>query len=214
MQKYKYYIIYKITCLLNNKIYIGQHRTNNLIDNYLGSGGKLYQDDLEKFGKENFRKEIILYCKNENELNKKEAEIVNEEFISRNDTYNYQVGGGFDQKKWSEAGCIAFKEKIKNDNEFKKAFSLKMSSINKKTYSQKINFINAGKTSFSNKKHTNESKRKIGEANSKYQKGNLNSQYNTCWIYNEELKENKKIKKNDLRQWLNKGWIKGRKIIL
>jgi len=42
--------------------------------------------------------------------------------------------------------------------------------------------------------------------------GKLNSQYGTCWIYNEKLKENKKIKKEELQEWIDNGWIKGRRI--
>ena len=42
-----------------------------------------------------------------------------------------------------------------------------------------------------------------------YQKGEKNSQYGTCWIYNE--KENRKIKKEELDLYLSKGWKKGRK---
>ena len=44
-----------------------------------------------------------------------------------------------------------------------------------------------------------------------YQKGERNSQFGTCWIYNLELKENKKIKLEELDNWIEKGWIKGRK---
>jgi len=61
-------------------------------------------------------------------------------------------------------------------------------------------------------KHTEETKKKIGKANSIHQKGNKNSQYGTCWIYNVELKENKKIKVNDLQCYLNSGWIVGRRL--
>ena len=46
-------------------------------------------------------------------------------------------------------------------------------------------------------------------AEKQHQKGEKNSQYNTCWIYND--KENKKIKKEDLEYYLSKGWLKGRK---
>jgi len=40
-----------------------------------------------------------------------------------------------------------------------------------------------------------------------------NSQYGTCWIYNEEPQENKRVEKEEVQFWLDKGWIKGRKII-
>ena len=44
-----------------------------------------------------------------------------------------------------------------------------------------------------------------------YAQGEKNSQYGTCWIYNSILKENKKIKKEFLNNWIEQGWIKGRK---
>lgn len=44
-----------------------------------------------------------------------------------------------------------------------------------------------------------------------FQVGEKNSQYGTCWIYNEE--KTIKIKKEQLEEYINKGWIKGRKLI-
>lgn len=41
------------------------------------------------------------------------------------------------------------------------------------------------------------------------QKGSRNSQYGKIWIYNEELRLSKKIKSDD---YIEDGWIKGRKI--
>ena len=55
-----------------------------------------------------------------------------------------------------------------------------------------------------------ESKLAIGKANSEHQKGEKNSQFGSCWIYNPELKQNKKIKKEELDSWIQQGWIKGR----
>lgn len=63
-----------------------------------------------------------------------------------------------------------------------------------------------------NKKHNEETKKRIGAKNSISQKGGKNSQYGTCWIYNETLKISKKIKKNSFDQHLeNEGWKIGRK---
>lgn len=64
------------------------------------------------------------------------------------------------------------------------------------------------------KKHSEKTKRKISETKQKNKSGvgKKNSQYGTCWIYNKKLKESKKIKKEVINVWLNKGWFKGRKM--
>jgi len=63
-----YYGIYKITNLLNGKMYIGQHTTSNIDDGYMGSG-KIIKYALKKYGAENFRKEWLMFCEDEEELN-------------------------------------------------------------------------------------------------------------------------------------------------
>ena len=62
------------------------------------------------------------------------------------------------------------------------------------------------------KHHSVESKAKIGEANAVSQSGERNSQFGTCWIYSLDLKENKKINKDDLELFLDQGWLSGRKM--
>ena len=54
----KYHYIYKITCLKNNRYYIGMHSTDNLEDGYMG-GGKRIKNSVKKHGKDAHRKEIL-----------------------------------------------------------------------------------------------------------------------------------------------------------
>jgi len=89
---YKHYIIYKTTNLINSKIYIGQHSTNNLDDGYLGSGKKL-KLAIKKHRIYNFTKEILFSYDTFEEMDCKERELVNEDFVRRNDTYNIICGG-------------------------------------------------------------------------------------------------------------------------
>ena len=60
--------------------------------------------------------------------------------------------------------------------------------------------------------HKEETKKKIGEKNSKVQRGEGNSQFGTCWIFNNEIKQNKKINKTDIDIWIDSGWTLGRRM--
>lgn len=88
-------IIYKITNLINGKIYIGQDSNNN--PNYYGSG-VLINKAIKKYGIENFKKDVIEYCNSIDELN--EAEIRNiKEYKSRVEFGNYNLTDGGDGLK-------------------------------------------------------------------------------------------------------------------
>ena len=88
------YYIYKITNLRNGKIYIGMHRTKSLDDGYMGSG-KLLKAAIKKYGKENFKKEILEIFDNEEDMILKEKELVTDEFVLSEDNYNIMPGGKF-----------------------------------------------------------------------------------------------------------------------
>ena len=217
-----FYTVYKITNLINNKIYIGVHKTSNLEDNYMGSG-TLIRKAIEKYGIENFKKEYISIFDNAEDMFKMESELVNEEYINRKDNYNLKQGGsgGFDyinatltseqRKEISRKGNIAFIEKLKTDIEFKENLSKKLSDIAKRLHSEGKLKSFTGKE-FLGKTHTEETKKKIGRKSSVHQKGEGNSQFGTIWIYNLDLKENKKIKKEELVGYVDLGWVKGRKV--
>ena len=61
-------IIYKTTNLTTGKIYVGQDSKNN--PNYFGSGKYIFRS-IKKYGKENFKKEILCECNSKEELNEK-----------------------------------------------------------------------------------------------------------------------------------------------
>lgn len=88
----KHYILYKTTNLVNGKYYIGIHGTNDLNDGYLGSG-TLIKKAIEKYGVENFTREILSEADSYEELSKLEREIVTEDFVKLRHTYNMEIGG-------------------------------------------------------------------------------------------------------------------------
>jgi hypothetical protein len=96
----KKYIVYETRNLLNNKIYIGSHVTNNIDDRYLGSGKRL-QKAIKKYGEKHFKKTILFIFNNPKEMYIKEAELVNIDFLKRKDVYNLKLGGegGWDHIK-------------------------------------------------------------------------------------------------------------------
>ena len=126
-------IIYKTINILNNKIYIGQSVYNN--DNYYGSGIKLKRAIL-KYGKENFKKEIIEECELE-KLNEKEIFWID---FYKSDQFGYNISKG-SQYGWMK-GLKHRKDTI-----------------------EKMKISNSGeKNGFYHKKHTEETKQKISES--------------------------------------------------
>ena len=73
----KYHYLYKITNLINEHYYYGVHSTsdNYLKDGYSGSGIAL-KNAYKKYGKENFRFEIIEYFSDSYLMYQSEKKIV------------------------------------------------------------------------------------------------------------------------------------------
>lgn len=218
-----YHFIYKTTNIINNKYYIGMHSTNNLEDGYIGSG-KILRNSIKKYGKENFRINILEFLSNRKSLIDKEIETVNDSLLIDENCMNIKNGGngGFSLEQTKNGRKIT-------DDFLKNKYGDNFRSIIIKKYHESLsddeklirsNKIKEGqiKIEFNhatfNKNHTSESieKMKLTHQLNGDQKGEKNSQFGKCWIYNVDTNENKKILKNEIDKWINDKWIKGRKM--
>jgi hypothetical protein len=198
--------------LVTGKYYVGIHSTSNIEDGYMGSGKRLRRS-IRKYGVENHKKEILKFYPNRKSLIESEKLVVNSSLLSDNKCMNLKEGGeggfvdGEHRKKFIEGSKKTRhlgNEKVKwlflNDDEWKTKHREKIINGLRK--------INYNHNTFSGKKHTIETKNKIGKKNKGNGVGDKNSQYGTCWITKDGL--NKKVKKSDLNSFLEIGWKRGR----
>jgi hypothetical protein len=219
-----FYYLYRITNLLNDKIYIGVHKTNDMNDGYMGSG-KIINMAIKRYGIDNFRKDILEIFQDQKSMYEREKEYITEEFLSRKDVYNIRRGGhgGFDhinkiatKEDKAKAGMLGYHASVlsKNRHVFTKQDCIKGNEAfaNKRKTDSKFNeqWLESNRKSreLANSEESNK-KRKETLSKISHQQGLRNSQYGTCWIYNED--GNKKIKKNELDAYLKLGYNKGRK---
>jgi hypothetical protein len=205
---HKYHYIYKITCNVNGKYYIGMHSCSNLEDGYMGSGKRLRRS-LNKHGIGNHTKEILEFLDDRESLRKREAEIINEELIQDPLCMNLQLGGGGgyiskeNQFNRSSSGGKSFAKSLRQDANLLEKVKINASMQLKKLHTEgKINY-----NTFTGKKHSEESKRKMSESSKGKGTKEKNSQFGTRWIT--DGIENKKIKKDEQ---IPDGWKLGRKI--
>lgn len=191
-----YYTIYKVTNKINSKYYIGMHKTENINDNYLGSG-KLIIQSVKKYGRDNFTKEILFVFDNEADMILKEKELVTWDLVESENCYNQTVGGTGGPIWLGRKHSQETKDKLSNSHKGK-LFSeehkqaLRISARNRKSSNRK---------GFS---HSYDSKQKIKEARSK-QINVVGGLKGKIWITNTITE--KVIKLDDE---IPLGWIRGR----
>jgi hypothetical protein len=164
-----FYTIYSIKDKLTEKIYIGKHKTKNLNDDYMGSGNIIISK-IKKYGKENFEKTTLFVFSSKEEMDAKEAELVNENFINSKISYNLALGGrgGWDVKK----AKIAFlgRKHTKESREKISKFQKENNASKRPEVKEKISKAQKGiprpyvSEALTGKKKSEEHKRKISEA--------------------------------------------------
>lgn len=93
-----YGYIYETTNLINGKKYIGKHKSNSFDNKYYGSG-RLFKEDLAKYGKENFSIRVLEEIDNENDLHERETYYIKLFDAVRSPKY-YNNSYGGEQEGW------------------------------------------------------------------------------------------------------------------
>jgi hypothetical protein len=190
----KHHVIYKTTCLITDRYYIGMHSTDNLNDGYLGSGKRLWRS-IRKHGKENHVYEILEHLLSREALKLREAELVNHELLEDKQCMNIALGG---HGSWEcatrlrgheatiRASSLAndkFKALMKDPDyaeRFSKIISASNASPTRKPYTHRGGSL----TSFLGKAHTAETKKIIADKSKAVNSGSGNPSYGTVWITN------------------------------
>jgi group I intron endonuclease len=111
-----FFTIYKTTCCLTGKTYVGKHRTINLADGYVGSG-KYLRRAIIKHGIENFVTEAIEIFSSEHEMNLAEKILV---VPDRETSYNLCRGGQGDFSYINGSGISKFKGRKHSEETLRK----------------------------------------------------------------------------------------------
>lgn len=178
----KYGYIYKTTNLINDKIYIGQHKSQVFEGTkYLGSGKSLNKA-ICKYGKENFKVELLEWCETKEQLNEREIYWISF-FNSREPTMGYNITiGGEGNTDWSEEDRLAQSNRLKEKPKplgFGNIVSLKLKNHPPTTHTQlhsnetKANMSKSrkGKKLPSHSKEANERQSKRAKLNRWYTNG-------------------------------------------
>ena len=213
-QKANIHYLYKTTCNVTGRYYIGMHSTTNLEDGYLGSGKRL-RYSIRKYGEDNHETQILEFFDSRELLVEAEKKAITEDMIADNNCMNLKSGGtgglnGLSKDiitKISKAGKCAFLLKLQSDEKFRDDWREKISNTLKETYKNDKTLKRGRGAFFLNKKHSKETKQLLSSIRKNNGIGKNNSQYGTCWITNE--KESIKIIIGDE---IPNGWRLGRKL--
>lgn len=207
----QYHFIYKTVNHVNGKYYIGMHSTDNLEDDYLGSGQRLWHA-IRKYGRENFFREYLEFLPDRISLKSREREIVNEILLQDPLCMNLRIGGNGWPGRGVKIGgdnCKAASEWWKNAD---RSLTIEMTKyLHREAIVEKASQTRLEKTGSKNgwkgRTHTEKFKKLIGEINSRKQQGESNSNFGKMWITNGI--ENRSVKREET---IPEGWRKGRKL--
>lgn len=190
-----YGYIYKTTNLINNKNYIGQHKSK-IFDSYKGSGIKI-KKAMKKYGVENFKTEILVWCESKEELNKQEIKLIKEYREKGEAQYNLSDGGegslgiilkGKDNPFYGNTHS----EEVKNKLSY---YAKKRTGKNNPFYGKKMTKEHLEKTRRTGSKQSKETRDKISKSLSKKSECDIcNAQFDSI----KEMKQHRQKSHHDI----------------
>lgn len=205
MEQTVHHLLYRITCLVTSKYYIGIHSTKNTEDGYMGSG-LLIGRSLRKHGVANHRFEVLERHLNRESLVLREIEVISEELLSDPLCLNIRpggIGGG----GW---------DRVNNDpilkrkaQERSQSVQARLRATDQEWCSRSQAILKKALESAREKAHTPEAvakmKRTISERDRT--RPRQGPQYDICWV--NKGGEILKINKSELESYLSQGYSRG-----
>lgn len=195
-----YGFIYITTNLINGKQYIGQHKGDGN-DNYLGSGDRLTVA-IKKYGKENFKREIIEFANSLEELNELERYYITLANAVEDDHFYNIANGGCVNPHFGQENGMFGKHHTKQAKDKMSATKKNLMQnpnhyIHSEEYKTKMSEITKGeKNGMYGRNHSEESKIKMSVNSKGKTLGEKNGNYG---CKGEKAKNGKQI-----RQWKDK----------
>ena len=229
----KYNFVYKTTNNLNGDYYYGVHSTNNLDDGYMGSGARIKRS-INKYGKENFTREIVQFFSRKKCAYYLESAIVTQKLIDDPHCLNLAIGGfggntyaGFTDEQLKDIGAkISKANKGKKIGPMSEEHKQKLRKPKSEEHKQKLREHHADQSGYKNpmygknaedymtpeaiKEKRSRQSKKIKEyyKNPENRKRCGLSALNKKCINNGTI--NKLVQSSELDIFLNKGWKLGR----
>lgn len=192
----KYHYFYKITNRINGMFYYGIHSTNDLNDDYMGSGKRI-RAAIKKYGVENFTKEIIKFFPTLKELSDYEQQIIDESLLNDPKCYNLVKGGYFLEGDAILKRKQTFKDKKHQQGQNNSQYGTCWVTLNDKSIKINKSELDAYLACGYIKGRVIKNKEKITKAN----KGRRH-----MWKDGKETVVNP----NEVQKYLDNGWIIGR----
>lgn len=196
---YKYHYFYKITNKYTNQYYLGIHSTNDLNDNYMGSGTFLKRE-YKKYGKNSFFKEILRFFDNREDLINYEKQMVNENVLKDTLCLNIIKGGVAGLERGFTIGLVTVQDRDGNCFDVKtndpRYLSGELISINKGKVTVKDKFGYFYKISVNDPRYISGELTIVSKGN-KSVKGKIMVSKDEVYKY---------VNLDELQQYLDNGW--------